>query len=78
MTTEWMPTKKWAIEILDLLVGDKWEDDAITIAIEAQKKLLEWLIKTHSVAFIDIDGHTVESIRTSHLESMLSQLEAIK
>ena len=43
-----------------------WED--------AQKKLLEYLIKTHAVQFMDIDGHTVSAVLTYHHQSILKQL----
>jgi hypothetical protein len=43
-----------------------------------QKKLLQYLIKTYSTKFMDIDGHTQESVSTWHLESMIKQLNELK
>ncbi len=71
---EWMLDE---IEAWKLSTGNSmWNTGQMCkhVADEAQKKLLEYLIKTHAVQFMDIDGHTVSAVLTYHHQSILKQL----
>lgn len=83
--TEWMPKNPYKKRIE---ASDWWATADIPKAFaegaskgytegchDTAKKLLECLIKTHSTTFLDIDGHHITCIHTSHLDSMLKSLE---
>jgi hypothetical protein len=80
MTAEWMPENPCDCENPNQKIEDcdmycLEQRHCYESAIIWQKKLLEYLIATHVIQFVDIDGHTIKAMLSFHLELMLKQLE---
>jgi hypothetical protein len=77
MTAEWMITvHDCRGETQEAINNSSYGEACEVIGNVAQRKLLEYLIATHVIQFVDIDGHNVKAMLSFHLESMLKQLEA--